>query len=154
MQANIAMHRRILLNRLINDDGAALGVFFEGLVVFNEVVDGANKGGDVLKAEEGVVKIGGFKAADHTAAVIGVIDHAYREVDVFLRCLGDEFAEVHEVEEVGGGVVVETITRHRDNGLTEGEEVDRGVVSTKWIRIEGEVCHLEVLHIILKIEVG
>jgi len=118
------------------------------------MLDSPDKGGYMLMADEGIIEVCSFKAADHAAAVIGIVDHAHRKVDVFLRCLRDELAEIHSIEKVGGGIVVETITCHRDDGLAEGEEVDRGVVTAKWIRIESEVGQLEVLHIILKIEVG
>ena len=139
---------------LINDDGRALGIMFEGFVVFEEVVDSADKGGDVLEAEEGGVEIGGFEAADHAAAVIGVVDHADAEVDVFLGGAGDEFAEIHFVEEVGGGVVVEAVAGHGDDGLAEGEEIDGCVVAAEGVGIEGEVCCFELLHVVGEVEVG
>ena len=115
----------ILMNRSINGDRAALGIFFKGLMVFEQMLDSPDKGGYMLMAEEGIIEVGSFKAADHAAAVIGIVDHAHREVNVFLRCLGDELAEIHSIEKVGGGVVVETITCHRNNWLAEGEEVNR-----------------------------
>ena len=123
-------------------------------MVFEEVVDGADKGGDVFEAEEAGVEVGGFEAANHTAAVVRIVDHADAEVDVFLGGAGDKFTEVHFIEEVGGGIVVEAVAGHGDDGLAEGEEVDGGVVAAEGVSIEGEVRRFELLHVVGEIEVG
>ena len=123
-------------------------------MVFKKVVDRADKGGYVFEAEEGIVEVCSFEATDHAAAIIGVVDHADAQVDVFLGRAGDQFAQIHFIEEVGGGVIVEAVAGHGDDRLAEGEEVDGGVVTAEGIGIEGEVRCFECLHVVLKIEVG
>ena len=76
-----------------------------------------DKGGHVFEAEQGFIKIGNFQATDHACPVIGVIDHANAEVDVFLWCTGDQLAQIHFIEEVGGGVIVEAVAGHGDDRL-------------------------------------
>jgi len=62
------------MNSSINGDRAALGIFFKGLMVFEQMLDSPDKGGYMLMAEEGIIEVGSFKAADHAAAVIGIVE--------------------------------------------------------------------------------